>query len=93
MSARRKYAGISRSVTKRGTKRTVAGAALGEALERRDVHPRHPDDPELGALDLAKRLEQNVDSLVGADQAEAEDHRALDLRELSRQRQLVGLVG
>ena len=78
---------------KRSTKRTVARQRSASARSGAEVHPRHADDPELGALELAERLEQHVDALVGADEPEAEDHRPLDRGELRGQRPLVGLVG
>ena len=61
----------------------------GEAAQRLDVHARVADDPELGTLDLAECFEQGVDALVGAQQAEEEDHRSLGTLELGRQRLLL----
>ena len=61
----------------------------GEAAQRLDVHARVADDPELGALDLAEGFEQGVDALVGAQQAEEEDHRPLRPLQLGRQRLLL----
>ena len=75
------------------TKRTRPGAAAASRAQRLDVHARVADDPELGALDLAKGLEQRVEALVGAQQAEEEDHRALGALELGRQRLLLGQAG
>ena len=76
----RKSAGISASATKRGDEADTARRAAGQLLQRLESHPRHADDPELGALDRGERLEQRVDPLVGAHQAEEEDHRALGRR-------------
>ena len=54
-------------------------AAARGLLELGHVHAERPaDDPQLGALDLAESLEQQVDALVRADQAEEQGHRSLD---------------
>jgi hypothetical protein len=53
----------------------VRGSACAE---RGDVHLRHPGDPQLGVFDRllavcpSPRVEQDVDALVGAHQAEQE---------------------
>ena len=75
------------------TKRTRPGRLGGEPPQRLDLHARVADDPELGALDPAEGLEQRVDALVGAQQAEEEDHRALGALQLGRQRLLLGQLG
>ena len=75
------------------TKRTRPGRLGGERAQRLDVHARVADDPELGALDLAEGLEQGVDPLVGAQQAEEEDHRPLGPLQLGRQRLLLRQPG
>jgi hypothetical protein len=66
---------------------------VGELAQRLDRHAGIADDPELGALEPAERLEQDVDPLVGAQQAEEEDHRALGPLQLRRQRPLLGQAG
>ena len=76
-----------------GEEADAAGRLGGEPAQRLDVHARVADDPELGALDLAEGLEQGVDALVGAQQAEEEDHRALGALQLGRQRLLLGQAG
>ncbi len=65
----------------------------GEATQRLDVHAGVADDPELRPLQLAEGRQQRVESLVGAQQAEEEDHRALGALQLRRQRLLLGKVG
>ena len=62
----------------------------GKIAERRDVEPRIADDPELRSLDAGEGAQQGVDPLVGAQQAEEEDHRPLCPLELARQRLRVG---
>ena len=76
-----------------GDEADAARRAGGELAQRLDVHARVADDPELGALDLAEGLEQALDSLVGAQQAEEEDHRALGALQLRRQRLLLRQAG
>ena len=76
-----------------GDEADAAGGRLRGRAQRRDVHARVADDPELGALDLGEGLEQQVEALVGAEQAEEEDHRALGALELGRQRLLLGQAG
>ena len=74
MSARSNSARSSCGVTKRGTNRTSGRARPAAASDAR-VHHRAADDPELGAGDAAPGLEQRLDPLVRADQAEAEHDR------------------
>ena len=76
-----------------GDEADPAGRLGGELAQRLDVHARVADDPELGALDPAEGLEQGVDPLVGAQQAEEEDHRALGALQLGRQRLLLRQTG
>ena len=76
VGARGSRRGSSPSATKRGTKRTPGGAAARSgAMSMRGM----PDDPQLRALDPPPRLEQHVDALVGAQQAEAQHHRPVGL--------------
>ena len=79
------YAGISGSVTKRSMKRTRARAparraraaapSASAASRRSRARPPRP---------RAKASQQHVGALVGPDQPEGEDHRALDLAQLLR---------
>ena len=65
----------------------------GGGPQRREVHARQPDDPELGAVDRAPGLEQDVEALVGPHEPEEQDDGQLDLRQLGRQGHRVGDVG
>ena len=76
-----------------GEEANAAGSCPRGDAQRLDLHARVADDPELGALDLGEGLEQQVETLVGAKQAEEEDHRLLGTLELSRQRLLLGQAG
>ena len=64
-----------------------------QLVQRLDRHPRVADDPELRLPHLAERLEQVLEALVGTEQAEGEDDRALGALELRRQRLLLGQAG
>ena len=65
----------------------LADEALDEAharrrggAQRRDVHARRADDPQLGVLDPLPRLDEHVDALVGPQQAEAQHDGAVVVR-------------
>jgi hypothetical protein len=59
-------------------------------VQRLDRHPRVADDPQLGLrADLGERLEQVLQTLIRAQQAEGEDDRALGAIQLRRQRLLL----
>jgi hypothetical protein len=62
---------------------------VGPRLELLEPQVREADDPELGALDLVEGVDQHVEALVRAQQAEEQDHRALHGLELLRERPLV----
>ena len=93
MSARRMNAGISGSVTKRSTKRTVPGARAASSRSCSIGIRGIPTIQSSAPRDAREGLEQDVCALVGADEAEGEDHRALDLPQLLGQLHLVGLAG
>ena len=80
-------------VDEAGDEADAARAPRRPAAQRLDGHPRVADDPQLGALDPAEGLEQDVDPLVGAEQAEEEDHRALGTLQLGGQRLLLAAGG
>ena len=61
-------------------------------LQGRGVHPRHADDPQLGVVDPAPRVDRDVDALVRAHQPEQQDDRLVDGRQLGGQRNRIGNV-
>ena len=78
---------------KRSTKRTVpaqrSASRRSGAMSIRGMPTTQSSAPSI----RANGLEQHVDALVRAHEAEAQDHRALDRGELGRQRSLVRLLG
>ena len=75
----------------------LADEALDEAhagrrggAQRRGVHARGAHDPQLGVLDPLPRLDEHVDALVGAQQAEAQHDGAVVGGQLGRQRGVAG---
>src|ERR1700744_2697003 len=91
-SARRKIAGISASSTKRVTKRTLAPVSAAASWSGSPGLPGVPALPN-PAPPRGERLEQVLEPLVWAEQAEGEDDRPLGALELRRQRLLLGEAG
>ena len=70
------------------------GAAAGGRLQLFHVDPeRAAHDPQLRPLDPPEGLEQQVDPLVRADQAEEQGNRSLDRGQLRRQRRFLAEAG
>src|SRR5439155_1528352 len=64
----------------------------GVGLERSDVHARVADDPQLGVRDAAPGVEQDVEALVRAKEAEEEDDRDARVGERERRGRELGQV-
>jgi len=63
-----------------------AHAGSGARAQGAERHARHPHDPQLGASHALPGVQQDLHALVGAQQPEEQDHRAVHRLELGGQR-------